>query len=371
MSTKNLNNDAILLKEYRKEYKKNNTDKRKNLLEKEILSLYQNKIIPEPIFRNIFSEDILDIEFDELLKKYKCFTRSYLDLIHEFDQVRKPINDYMISINFKKNIFTSNLINQNRIAISRKFVLCEKYLMNYFGINKIELLPLMKRRGLVEKFAVYRLNVVLNDIYNKINNINNADIGYSLVYYDKDIKTFAINFDFYVNIEIAKKMEEMKRIIAEIQKETKKIETLFYLKLGKEYFDDDIVINDTLNMEIKDYKPKKNNIKVSAKECLNKISEKENLQESKHIVDKNKENTNKSSGATTNPGAKGEDNNKGDEVEVKKESKKEEEEKKEPPKKEDNDEQKDDLSPPNIDNNEADLHLYGLGKAETNDKDAI
>lgn len=233
-----LNKSGRALLEYRSEFRKHYSDSIDESLKEAISTIYQEKKIDEKIFRNIFNEDITDEDFEIMLSKRKEFTKNTTELNYEFDLVRKKINEYMIEIGFTNSMNTKNSLDINKIIIIHQFDLNRNYIMSSFGVNQTEIIPLMKRRGFVEKFAVLRLNQVLKEIYGEVKMPEDVDHGYSLVYYNKKTLSFSIDYKFYVNVDIMADEKRMKDIVNKIKELDRIIDKKFHSKLGNEYFEE-------------------------------------------------------------------------------------------------------------------------------------
>jgi hypothetical protein len=244
-----LNKSGRVLMEYRYEFLKHYSDSIDEALKEAVSSMYNDKKIDEKIFRSIFDESITNEEFERILAKSKQFTKSKAELNYEFDQIRKKINEYMISIGFVDSMNTKNSIDMNKIIIIHQFDLDRSYLMNSFGVNQTEIIPLMKRRGFIEKFAVLRLNQVLKEIYTELRVPEDIDHGYSLVYYNKATRGFSIDYKYYINVNLAANEEKMKMLINKIRELDKVVDRKFRNKLGHQYFTKN---NNKKALEVKD-----------------------------------------------------------------------------------------------------------------------
>jgi len=233
-----LNKSGRTLLEYRSEFKKHYSDSIDESLKEAVNILYNEKKIDEKIFRNILNENISDEDFEIMLSKRKEFTKNTSELNYEFDLVRKKINEYMIDIGFTTSMNTKNSLDINKIIIIHQFDLNRNYIMSSFGVNQTEIIPLMKRRGFVEKFAVLRLNQVLKEIYGEMKMPEDIDHGYSLVYYNKKTQSFSNDYKFYINVDIAADEKKMKDLINKIRDLDRIIDKKFHTKLGNSYFNE-------------------------------------------------------------------------------------------------------------------------------------
>ena len=265
-----LNKSGRALLEYRDEFKKHYSDSIDESLKEAISILYNEKKIDEKIFRNVFNENIADEDFEIMLSKRKEFTKNTNELNYEFDLVRKKVNEYMIDIGFTNSMNTKNSLDINKIIIIHQFDLNRNYIMASFGVNQTEIIPLMKRRGFVEKFAVLRLNQVLKEIYGEVKLPEDIDHGYSLVYYNKKTQSFSIDYKYYVNVDIMADETRMKEIINKIRDIDKIIDRKFHNKLGNNYFEE----------------PKNNTNSLRIEQGEKPIVKRPNIQPAKNIVEK-------------------------------------------------------------------------------------
>ena len=275
-----LNKSGRALLEYRSEYKKHYSDSIDESLKEAVQILFNEKKIDEKVFRNIFNESISDEDFQLILSKKKEYTKNTNELNYEFDQVRKKINEYMIEVGFTNSMNTKNSLDINKIIIIHQFDLNKQYVMSSFGVNQTEMVPLMKRRGFVEKFAVLRLNQVLKEIYSEMKMPEHVDHGYSLVYYNKKTQGFSIDYKFYINVDIAANEPLMKELILKIKELDKIIDKKFHNKLGNSYFVESKNNQNALKME--------NPTKPTTKQS--------NIQPVQNVVEKAKKKKNKDGG---------------------------------------------------------------------------
>lgn len=282
-----LNKTGRVLMEYRYEFQKHYSESIDEALKEAISSMYNDKKIDEKIFRNIFNENIPDEDFERILSKSKEFTKSTAELNYEFDQIRKKINEYMISIGFVDSMNTKNSIDMNKIIVIHQFDLNKSYLMASFGVNQTEIIPLMKRRGFIEKFAVLRLNQVLKEIYNEMRVPEDIDHGYSLVYYNKVTQGFSIDYKYYINVSLATNEEKMKLLVGKIKELDKVVDKKFHNKLGNNYF---INIKNDKALEIKNNeKPVGKQLNIETPQKIVEQTKNAHVEKNKNVTAQNKQ----------------------------------------------------------------------------------
>lgn len=231
-----LNKNGETLLEYRKEFKRHYADTIDDSLKRGIFNLYQEKKISEKLFRIILNEDIDDLEVYTYLISQKEYTKSAAELNYEFDKTRQKVNDYLISCGFINNVSTKNCLNDNKICIIRQYDVNKELLLSFFGLTPTEIIPLMKRKGFMDKFCVLRLNQIFKEIYGELKIPEHIDHGYSLVYYNKLIQGFSIDYKYYVNINYLSDENNMINILDKIKELDKVVEKKFQNKLNYAYY---------------------------------------------------------------------------------------------------------------------------------------
>lgn len=231
-----LNKNGETLLDYRKEFKRHYADSIDDALKRAILTLYKEKKISEKLFRIILNENVDDLEVYAYLITQKEYTKSSDELNYEFDKVRQKVNDYLISCNFIDNVSTKNSLNDNKICIIRQYDVGKELLLSFFGLTQTEIIPLMKRKGFMDKFCVLRLNQIFKEIYSELKVPEHVDHGYSLVYYNKLIQGFSIDYKYYVNINYLLDENNLVNILDKIKELDKIVEKKFQNKLNYAYY---------------------------------------------------------------------------------------------------------------------------------------
>ena len=231
-----LNKNGQILLDYRAEYKRHYADSVDEALKNSVYLLYKEGKINEKLFRMLLNEDIDDLEVYSYILTQKQFTKSASELNYEFDKVRQKVNDYLISIGLTKNISTKNSLNTNKIVIIKQFDVSKEVLLSFFGLSQTEIIPLMKRRGFMDKFCVLRLNQIFKEIYSELKVPEHIDHGYSLVYYNKDIQGFSIDYKYSLNVNYISDEIKMKELLLKIKDLDRACEKKFQNKLNFAYF---------------------------------------------------------------------------------------------------------------------------------------
>ena len=130
-----LNKNGMILMDYRREFKRHYADSVDEALKDAILTLYKEGQIPEKLFRIILDDNIDDSVVYTYLLSRREFTKSSMELNSEFNEVRERVNDYLIKINFVKNVCTKNSVNTNRIYVIKQYDIPKELLLSYFGLT--------------------------------------------------------------------------------------------------------------------------------------------------------------------------------------------------------------------------------------------
>lgn len=231
-----LNKNGMILMDYRREFKRHYADSVDEALKDAILTLYKEGQIPEKLFRIILDDNIDDSVVYTYLLSRREFTKSSMELNSAFNEVREKVNDYLIKINFVRNVCTKNSINTNRIYVIKQYDIPKDLLLSYFGLTPSEIIPLMKRKGFMDKFCVLRLSQAFKEIYSELKVPEHIDHGYSLIYYNKMIQGFSIDYKYMVNINYINDEEHLADIMEKIKDLDAIVEKKFESKMSYKYF---------------------------------------------------------------------------------------------------------------------------------------
>ena len=231
-----LNKNGMILMDYRREFKRHYADSVDEALKDAILTLYKEGQIPEKLFRIILDDNIDDSVVYTYLLSRREFTKSSMELNSEFNEVRERVNDYLIKINFVKNVCTKNSVNTNRIYVIKQYDIPKELLLSYFGLTPSEIIPLMKRKGFMDKFCVLRLSQAFKEIYTELRVPEHIDHGYSLIYYNKLIQGFSIDYKYMVNVNYINDEERLCDLMDKIKKLDEVVERKFESKMSYSYF---------------------------------------------------------------------------------------------------------------------------------------
>lgn len=224
--------------DYRREYKRHCAESIDKALKEAVYEMYKDGSIPEKLFRILLDESIDDGDVYSYLVSKREFTKSSMELNSEFNQVRQKVNSYLIKIGFTNNICTKNSINTNRIYVIHQYDIQKDFLLKYFGLTPTELIPLMRRKGFMDKFCVLRLLQVFKEIYASLRVPEHIDHGYDKVFYNNSTQCFSIDYKYKVNINYIMDDDRMADTMDRIKKLDAIVEKQFEQKMSYAYFKD-------------------------------------------------------------------------------------------------------------------------------------
>ena len=104
--------------------------------------------------------------------------------------------------------------------------------MEYFGVNEEDMIQLMKKRGFMEKFAVLRMNKVFKEIYNEMKEEQYITHGFSLVYFNRAITGFSVDYKYHLNVDFIANEENMKMVLKKIKEVDRIVEKKYNKKMS-------------------------------------------------------------------------------------------------------------------------------------------
>ena len=243
-----LNKNGLTLMDYRRRYKRHYGATIDEALKNAIYVLYKDGQIPEKLFRILLDENVDDGDVYAYLVSKREYTKSSTELNSEFDRVRERVNNYLIKIGFTKNVCTENSIGTNRIYVIKQYDISKELLQKFFGLTPTEIVPLMKRKGFMDKFCVLRLSQAFKEIYSSLKVPEHIDHGYYLVYYNKSIQGFSIDYKYMVNINYIMDEERLMDVMDRIKDLDGIVEKQFQQKMSFANFKN--VYNDLMSKEL-------------------------------------------------------------------------------------------------------------------------
>lgn len=183
-----------------------------------------------------------DLEFlTEYLHQKRNYIKTEMEIFKELEALRVELDSRLRDEQIFDKVITASDPNKEVLRISQKYCLDENYVMNYFEIEEVDVLRLMKRKGFVETFAVLRLTKIFKNFMKKLKEQDSENVSLTenfvssedsidenifdfsydtgLVYFDEEKNGYSI--DFYIEISVAVAENEEK--LQEAVKETKYI----------------------------------------------------------------------------------------------------------------------------------------------------
>lgn len=223
-----INNVGMKLIEYKTELLKDYPQIVKDSLILALDKLLETKILDVDTYYLIKDESHSIDEFSEYLLTKKAYSKTEQEILQELEILRKRFNDKLENLGIGYDLRTESIVDKEIVMASKKFIIDEKFVMDYFGVSEKDVLQLTKRRGFVEKFAVLRLPKIFNDFLNKITYPKELlKVDASLVYFDEEDLGNAIDLVFEVGVEQLENEEELEQICEKI-KELKEDAEEFY-----------------------------------------------------------------------------------------------------------------------------------------------
>lgn len=227
-----LNKNGLELMNARRRYLRHYAKDIDQMVKEYIYTLYKEGRIPEKLFRILLDEKIDDSEVYAYLVSRREYTRSSVELNSEFDKMRVKVNEKLIDIGFTRNVRTENSISTNRIYIIKQYDVPKDFLLSYFGLTPIEIAPLMRRKGFMDKFCVLRLLQVFKEIYTELEIPEHIDHQFSKVYYNNALQGFSLDYKYMVNLNYLKDPARLADVVIKIKNTDLIVEKGFKQKMS-------------------------------------------------------------------------------------------------------------------------------------------
>lgn len=164
-------------------------------------------------------KDISIESLRELLLSKTNFLKTHEELFAEYEEIRNHINELLGIDDEDEIIKTVSSVTNEKIAITKEFIITEDFMKNYFYIEtEKDYEILMKRKGFVEKFAILRLEKILRD-FKAHAEIQSEDyeVINSNVFFEAERNVYGIHLLFNLPIEKIEDKERLEIIIEEIK----------------------------------------------------------------------------------------------------------------------------------------------------------
>ncbi len=180
------------------------------LLEAKVLDLDTAYIVKDN------STDIATLT--EYLLTKKAYTKTEEEIFRELEALRGVLDNKLVDAGLGYGIVTSSEVEREIIRVGKKYCLDEQFAMDYFGVSEVDVAPLMKRKGFMEKFAVLRLTKIFDDFMSQLSypeELIKCDVD--LVFFDEDKGAYSIEFYIEIGVLQAEDNEMLTRACAEIK----------------------------------------------------------------------------------------------------------------------------------------------------------
>lgn len=224
---KKLNNVGLKLIEYKDELSKDYSPIVRDALLNSLEQMVESGIIDIGIYEAIKNNNEGKDDFILKLMNSDKYIKSHEELLEEYEVIRKEIGEELVMHDLS-DLTTGILVEEDSITILKTFVIDGNFVMDYFGVDEVDLDKLMKRKGFVEKFTALRLVKITNDIISRMKNKNKfISLDHSMAYFDEDGDGYKIDLIMKVIISDLLVLDKKNIIISEI-KETTNFATKIY-----------------------------------------------------------------------------------------------------------------------------------------------
>lgn len=195
-----INEVGIKLLEYKEELIKEYPKIVKDALVFSLEQMLNNKVIDLTTYEIIKNESESKDSFKSYLLTKEEFVKTYEELFREYEILRKELNEELITHELL-DLKTETIVEKDVIRVLKTFLVDEKFIIDYFGVQETDLIKLMGRKGFVEKFTALRLVKILKDIIREVQNkLFMLKVDNSLVYFNE--KNIGYNIDLIIDIDV-------------------------------------------------------------------------------------------------------------------------------------------------------------------------
>lgn len=216
-----LNKVGSQMLEYKSELNNDYPDIVINSLHSMIDKLAEDGVIDVDVHLAVKEKSITLKSLKELLLNKPSFVKTYEELFYEYEQIRAKINEILEidEENLNEVVKTVSSVNNEKIAITKEFILTEDFIKEYFYVkSEKDYEVLMQRKGFVEKFAILRLDKILRDfkdskkIESKYYEVINSN-----VFFEAERNIYGIHLLFNIPVNNLENEDDLIRVVNEIK----------------------------------------------------------------------------------------------------------------------------------------------------------
>lgn len=216
-----LNKVGSQMLEYKLELTKDYPEIVINSLHSMIDKLAEDGVIDIDVHLAVKERSINLNSLKELLLNKPSFVKTYEELLFEYEQIRTKINEILEidEENLNEVVKTVSSVNNEKIAITKEFILTEDFIKEYFYVkSEKDYEVLMQRKGFVEKFAILRLDKILRD-FKDSKNINSKyyEVINSNVFFEAERNIYGIHLLFNIPVNNLENEDDLIRVVNEIK----------------------------------------------------------------------------------------------------------------------------------------------------------
>lgn len=222
-----INQKGLELLQYKGELLKDYPKIVKDSLHLSLSQLVENNLLDSDTLFLLQDQTQSVDSFESYLYEKPAYLKTDEEIFEEYEAVRKDLV-LILEENGLGEMTTESLVQKDCILTNKKFAIDEAFTMEFFGVKEADLIKLMKRRGFIEKFAVLRLTAIFEQFVQEMKSDKPKVKGdLSLVYYDKETNSYAIDLFFEIPIELTEDKVELADRCLEIRGIVERAETLF------------------------------------------------------------------------------------------------------------------------------------------------
>ena len=173
-------------------------------------------------------------EFRNIIESNSKYIKSKEELMSEYEDITKKI-DVLLKNKGLDNYYINVNLKSEKINVCKVLTLDEEYLKSYFYIqdnSEEHFESLMEKKGFMHQFAALRLPRVLSNFINSNPSGTGYKIGKSHSYFKADVKRYAIDLVFSINVKTVEIINEDSEILSEIYNKSIDIERYFEEKMS-------------------------------------------------------------------------------------------------------------------------------------------